>query len=391
MMMAFGINYSFGVFFQPLIAEFGWTRGVTSGAYSIMTFIAGFLGIFAGRLSDKFGSKIIGIVAGLSLGIGFLLLSRINAIWHFYLIHSLILAVGIGSCWPGLVPSIARWFTARRGLMTGIVASGIGFGTLAIPPLADWIISTYDWRTAYMIIGILTLVLLLLFAQFLIRDPAQIGQSPYGEESLTRINISQEIGGMYFKQAISTGHFALLCAIYFCYGYCLHTVMVHIVPHAIDMGIPTASAAGILAIIGGTSIASRILFAGASDKIGVKPSLIMALFMLVISLFWVLSARKMWMLYLFGALFGTAYGGVMSLQALAVAELFGLRAVGVILGTVAFAYTIGAAIGPVISGYMFDIINSYSPVFWVATALAAVAFVLSLLIQMPAKARQASI
>jgi len=387
MTMTFGINYSFGVFFQPLIAEFGWTRGVTSGAYSVMTFIAGFLGIFAGRLNDTFGSKIIGITAGLSLGIGFLLLSRINAIWHFYLIHSLILPVGIGSCWPGLVPSIARWFTAKRGLMTGIVASGIGFGILAIPPLADWIISHYDWRKAYMIIGILTLVLPLLLAQFLKRDPAQIGQFPYGEEGLTRIDKSQEIRGLYFKQAIYTGHFALLCGIYFCYGYCLHTVMIHIVPHAVDMGILTASAAGILAIIGGTSIPSRILIAGASDKIGVKPSLIMALSMLVVSLFWIHSARKLWMLYLFGALFGTAYGGVISLQALAVAELFGLRSVGVILGTITFAYTIGAAVGPVISGYIFDIMKSYNPVFWVAAALAVVALFLSLFVKMPGKAK----
>ena len=387
MTMTFGINYSFGVFFQPLIGEFGWTRGVTSGAYSVMTFIAGFLGIFAGSLNDKFGPKIIGITAGLSLGIGFLLLSRINAIWHFYLIHSLILPVGIGSCWPGLVPSVARWFTVKRGLMTGIVASGIGFGILAIPPLAGWIISHYDWRKAYMIIGILTLVVPVSLAQFLKRDPAQIGQFPYGEEGLTRIDKSQEIRGLYFKQAIYTGHFALLCGIYFCYGYCLHTVMIHIVPHAVDMGILTASAAGILAIIGGTSIPSRILIAGASDKIGVKPSLIMALSMLVVSLFWIHSARKLWMLYLFGALFGTAYGGVISLQALAVAELFGLRSVGVILGTITFAYTIGAAVGPVISGYIFDIMKSYNPVFWVAAALAVVALFLSLFVKMPGKAK----
>lgn len=385
MTMTFGINYSFGVFFQPLIAEFDWTRGVTSGAYSAMTFIAGFLGIFAGRLNDKFGPKIIGIIGGLSLGIGFLLLSWINAIWHFYLIHSLILPVGIGSCWPGLVPSVARWFTAKRGLMTGIVSSGIGCGILAIPPLADWIISHYDWRKAYMGIGIITLLVLLLLAQFLKRDPAQIGQVPYGEDGLTWIDTYQEKGGLYFKQAISTGQFAFLCGIYFCYGYCLHTVMIHIVPHAIDMGIPTASAAGILAIIGGTSIPSRILIAGASDKIGVKPSLIMALFMLVISLVWAQSAGKLWMLYLFGALFGIAYGGVISLQALAVAELFGLRAVGVILGTITFAYTIGAAVGPVISGYLFDIMKSYNPVFWIAAALAVVAFLLSLFIKMPAK------
>lgn len=95
------------------------------------------------------------------------------------------------------------------------------------------------------------------------------------------------------------------------------------------------------------------------------------------------------MLYLFGALFGTAYGGVISLQALAVAELFGLQSVGVILGAITFTYTIGAAVGPVISGYLFDIMKSYNPVFWVAAALALVAFVLSFFIKMPGKTRQA--
>jgi MFS family permease len=384
LMMTFGINYSFGVFFKPLIATFGWDRGTTSGAYSVMTFMAGFLGIFAGKIADQFGPKMIGVCTGLFLGIGFILLSRINTLWHFYLVYTFILAAGVGAVWPGLVPSLARWFVARRGLMTGIMASGIGCGTFAFPPLADWIISAHDWRKAYLFIGSIVLVLIVLISQLLKKDPALVGQTPLGEET-AKEEPSKHAEGLIFGDALRTGPFMLLCIIYFCYGYALHSIMVHIVPHAMDLGLPSTSAAGLLSIIGVISIFSRILIAGLSDRIGVKPALIIVFSILLISLLWVPLADKKWGLQVFGLLFGTSYGGIISLQALAVAELFGLVALGQILGTVVFAYTIGAALGPVATGYLFDITNSYVPGFWGAGTLAVAALILVFRLRLPSE------
>ncbi|MBW1998457.1 MAG: MFS transporter [Deltaproteobacteria bacterium] len=376
MVLTFGINYSFGVFFKPLVTEFGWARGLTSGAYSLMTVMAGFLGIFAGKISDRYGPRIIGVTSGALLGIGFLILSGIQSIGHFYLVHIFILSAGIGAVWPGLVPAIARWFTRRRGLMTGVMASGVGLGTLLVPPIASWIITLYGWRKAYLLIGISTFILALFSSLFLKRDPAQVNLLPYGEDHDAEGGSPVKVE-LPFGAAVRSGVFMLLCAIYFCYGYSLHTVMVHIVPHAIDMGTLPTSASRILGIIGLTSIGSRILIAGASDRMGVRPALLIVFSLLFISLLWVNWANTDLELYVFGFLFGTSYGGIMSLQALAVAEIFGLAAVGQILGAVVFHYTIGASIGPLVTGYVFDLYGSYSPAFWTAATFSGLSLLLT--------------
>ena len=120
------------------------------------------MGIFAGRLSDLFGPKVLGIAIAILLGIGFLLMSQVTTIWQLYVIYGLLISIGIGSAWPVLLSTVSRWFIARRGLMTGIVASGIGIGTMAIPLLATWLITNHEWRLAYVIIGAITFLFILL-------------------------------------------------------------------------------------------------------------------------------------------------------------------------------------------------------------------------------------
>ncbi len=383
MVLTFGINYSFGIFFKPLLAEFGWTRAATSAAYSLALLVSGFLGIFAGRLSDSFGPKIIGILTGVFLCAGLLLLSQTQNLFHFYLFYGVLVAAGIGGCWPGLIPSVAKWFTMRRGLMTGIVASGTGFGIIIIPPLAERFISLYSWRTAYIVIGILTLVFIVLVSLFLKTDPRQIGQSPYGEKEADVESGHAPIGGFSFLEALRTNQFWLLGVIYFAYGYCLHTTMVHIAPHVQDMGFSSATAASILTVIGVPNTISRIVIGTASDRFGVKPSFVIEFLILFISLIWIQVARDLWMLYLFAVIFGIGSGGVIALQALAAAETFGLRSLGVIVGAIAFFYTIGGAIGTLVSGFIFDLTGSYYNAFWITAAIALLSLFLIQLLKRP--------
>ncbi|MBW1800704.1 MAG: MFS transporter [Deltaproteobacteria bacterium] len=381
MMTTYGLMYSFGVFFKPLIEEFGWARANTSGAYSVMTFISGAFGVYAGRLSDRFGPRIIAMVIGVSLCLGCLLLANISKIWQFYLVYALILPLGPGACWPGLIPSIARWFNHRRGLMTGIVASGIGFGIFAVSPLAEWTISAYHWRKAYVIIGVVALILILIIAQFLRRDPYQMGLLPYGENGSLDQHRSRKEEGSNVADAVRTRPFILLIALYSCYGYCFHTYIVHIVPHAIDIGISKSSAAYILAFMGFASLANRAFMGALSDRIGIRSSLVILFSLLIVSQAWTQFSRSLWMLCLSGLLFGTAYGGIMSLQALVVAELFGLRAVGTLIGAVTCSYASGGALGPWISGYLFDVMHSYQSAFVIAYILTGLCFIFSILLK----------
>ncbi len=372
LMTTFGLNYTFGIFFKPLIAEFGWSRAVVSGAYSIMTVVAGISGIVAGKLSDKFGPRIVSTVSGVFLGVGFMLMSLVISVWQAYLVYGLIVAAGTGACWPILMPLVPKWFNVRRGLMSGILSCGVSLGLTTIPPAASWLIYNVGWRTAYVIVGGGALTLIAVSAQFLKPDPRAIGQRPFGQDSLERPTAGSEYGGLDFKDAICTRQFAFVCTAYFCFGFCLHSVMVHIVPHATESGIPATTASSIISLIGLLGMAGRLIAGSTSDRLGVRISLIASFGMLFFAFVWLQFANVLWMFYLFGALFALAYGGVMAMQTLIIADLFGLRSAGALLGGVSFIYTTGGAAGPYVTGYLFDVTNTYNLAYLFTAALSLV-------------------
>ncbi len=376
-MAGWGTYYSYGLFFDSLLNEFGWTRAMTSVAFALSTFLSGFVGIITGRLSDRVGPKAITILCGVCFGVGYLLMSLAHALWQVYLIWGLVLAIGIGGLWAPMISTIARWFVKRRGLMTGIVASGMGIGSIILSPVISQLIQAYGWRAAYISISIIALVAIVVPAQFLKRDPRQIGLAPYGE-IITGPASMPPSRDFTFQQAIRTHQFWLVCVIYFLFGYNQPTIMVHIVPYATGLGISLLDAAGIIAIIGASSVIGRIITGGASDRIRAKSSLLGSLILLLFSLTWLEFADSLPALYIFSIAFGFAWGGMSSLQMLTAAELFGLKALGIIVGVFSFCFCLGGLFGPTITGYLFDLSGSYQQAFLICaiTSLTALISVL---------------
>jgi len=380
-MLAWGIFTTFGVFFNPLLNEFGWTRAMISGASSLCFILFGFVGIIAGRLGDKIGPRIVMTSCGVFLGLGYLLMSQVNAIWQLYLFYGVILGIGLSGMDVIPLSTVARWFVRRRGTMSGIIKVGAGVGILIMLPLASWLISSYGWRTSYVVIGITVLAVIIPAAQFLRRDPRQMGQLPNGDKKASSEHLNSEEGGFSFKEAIHTRQFWMTCAIYFTTIFCAQAILVHIVPHAIELGISAANAANILAVVGGVSILGRTVLGGVADKIGYKLAMTICFLVLVLAFCWLQLARELWMLYLFAIIYGFAHGGFFTLTSPLVAGLFGLSSHGVIFGTVGFGGTIGGAIGGVLSGYIFDITGSYQLAFLVCVALGVTGLILTLLLK----------
>ena len=375
-MFMFGAFYSFGVFFKPVAAEFGWSRAAIAGAFTSMTFLSGIFSIVMGRLNDRLGPRLVLTVGGLFLGVGYLLMSQISAIWQLYLFYGVVIAVGMSVGYVPVVSTVARWFVKRRGLMTGLVVSSIGLGTLIIPPVASLLIISHGWRYSYLVIGIVVLAVIILAAQFMRRDPSTMGQLPYGESKVAQEDSSFKAVGLSLQEAARTVQFWICGAIFLCFNYCIQAIMVHIAPHATELGISTTIAASILGVIGGASIVGRIVAGSAVDKIGNRSTLIVAFSLAVVALFWLQLAKETWMLYLFAASFGFAYGFLPTLQSPMVAELFGLGSHGAILGSLVFAATIGG-IGTVITGHIFDITGSYSQAFLLCAAIAILGLILT--------------
>ena len=381
LVMTWGTVYSFGVFFKPVLTEFGWTRAATSGAYSLFLLLLAFLGIVMGRLNDRFGPRIVLTGCGLVLGSGYLLMSQISAIWQLYLFYGVILAIGASGVYISLASTISRWFIKRRGLMTGIAISGIGVGTMIIPPAANWLITNYGWRASYLVVGTAVLILIISAAQFLRYDPSQMEQLPHGEHPSEPGSVNLKARGFSLQEAIHTEQFWIISAMFFCFAVSIQTILVHIIPHATDMGISAASAANILAVIGGVSAAGRITVGGFADRIGSKLALIAVSILMTAALLWLPTAKELGMFYLFAIAFGFAYGGWATLLSLIPAELFGLGSLGVILGAVHFSVATGEAVGPTLAGVVFDVTGSYQPAFLVSAALSFIAIVLALFLR----------
>ncbi|MFC1867768.1 MFS transporter [Thermodesulfobacteriota bacterium] len=379
----FSTRFVFGVFFKPVLTDFGWTRAMTSFAFSLSMFMEGLIGIAMGGLNDRFGPRIVLSICGALVGLGCLLMSQITAIWQLYLFFGIIMGSGMSGVWVPLTGMVARWFVLKRGIMTGFVLTGAGLGALIAPPLANWLISVYDWRNAFSIMGIPVLVLVILAAQFLRGDPSQMGLMPYGSETGGNPELKSQSNeeGFHLREAVLVRQFWLVMFMLFCFGFCSFLVIVHIVPHATDIRFSAVDAARVLAAIGGITIIGRLFLGNLADKTGSRGVFIIGFIAMTASFFWLVPARELWMLYVFAMVFGFVQGGMGSSESLLVADIFGLRSHGLIYGIIACGFTLGATVGPWLAGYLFDITGSYQSSFVTCAVIGIIGLILTVLIK----------
>jgi MFS family permease len=367
-----GTYVSYGVFFNSLASEFGWSRASISGASSLAFFLMGLFGIFAGRLNDKIGPRNVMSVTGFLFGLGHLFMSRVGTVWQLYLFYGIIIGIGLSSVDVIALSTTARWFVKKRGVMTGIVKIGTGAGQFIIPLIASILITSFGWRTSYFIIGTGVLLSLIAIAQLLRRDPSQILTLPNCDNDISVRQPARAGGeGLTLGEAAHTRQFWTICTVNLSIVFCFLTIMVHIVPHAQDIKISPTIAATVLSTIGGVSMAGRFITGIAIDRIGSKKAMILCFTLLMAGLLWLQIANELWMLYVFAIIYGIAHGGYFTTMSPIVAEFFGLNAHGVLFGIVAFSGTIGGAIGPILAGYIFDITAGYSLAFWLCTLMSA--------------------
>jgi len=379
--MAGGLWAVFGVFFNPLLIEFGWTRAMLSGVVSLRAFLMAIFGIGAGRLTDKFGPRPVVTVCGLFLGLGFFLMSQVTTIWQLYLVYGVITGIGMCSLWVPVLSTVSRWFVKRRVLMTGIVLSGMGLGSMMTPPLATQLIITYGWRPSWTILGVTAMIIIILAAQFVRREPAQVGQLPDGKNEVEAESLDLQAGGLSLGEAVRTMRFWILCAVFSCLWFSSMVIWVHLVVHAIDLGISAINASSILAVMGGVGIVSRILMGSVADRIGYKPTLLIGFALVSASLLWLLTAKELWALYLFAVTFGSGISGLMVLESPLIARLFGLASLSVIFGSIEFVSTIFGVTSPIVAGLIFDITGSYQLAFLISAAVGIIGLILTLLLK----------
>ncbi len=352
--VGFGAMASLSVFLQPMAQAMGWSRtGIATAA--LLNFLCMGAGAFAwGALSDRFGTRAVVLAGGLLLGLGLVTASRAATLGQFQLLFGVLVGVASGSFYAPMTAATARWFTRHRSLAVALVSAGLSVGSTIMAPFARWMITTYDWRTAMLVIGDVVWVVIVPVA-FLVRNPpASPSADVAGPASAAGPDFT--VG-----QALRTPQFAAIALTYFACCATHAGPIFHMVTHAMDQGISAMAAATVLSVAGLASLSGKIVCGLVADRIGAKRVLIGGLVLQAIAVSLYLVTRELAGFYGVAVVFGFAYGGVMPLYAILVREYFGQRIMGTTFGAVALTSTLAMALGPVVGGWLYDALGSY---FW---------------------------
>ena len=170
--VGFGTMLSLAVFLQPISADMGWSRSGVSAAATIDFLAMGFAAFFWGALSDRFGTRIVVLAGSVLLGIGLIGASQATSLWQFQFFFGVLIGIAAGSFYAPMVAVASAWIEHHRSLAVALVSAGMGVAPLTMAPFASWLITTYDWRTAMLVIGIASWALLIP-ASFLVRPAPQ--------------------------------------------------------------------------------------------------------------------------------------------------------------------------------------------------------------------------
>jgi MFS family permease len=302
-------------------------------------------------------------------------------LWEYYLYCTVIIGIGISGTDVVVLSTTARWFVKKRSMLTGVIKMGTGVGMMIMPLLINRLITQYGWRTSFLFLGIMILIVYIAFSQCLVRDPVKLGLTPDGARNNDPLNQTSVEKGLAIRAALRTPQLWTICVAYALLMFSIATVMFHIVPISIDLGISAANAANVLATVGFVSIAGRFVMGTAGDRIGTKSSLVICFLLLLAGLIWLQFSKKLWMLLLFAVVHGFAHGGFFTLISPLLADFFGTRSHGAIFGVLISVSAIGSAVGPVMAGYMFDTTGSYQLVFLFLTGMSIAGLVATSLLK----------
>jgi MFS family permease len=386
--VAYGIQFTFGVFMPAIEADTGWNRASLSLPYSLYVFVYSALGVVTGRYTDRWGPRIVIIVGGGLLGIGIVLMSRVQALWHLYLFLGLIAASGMSAAYVPCNATVVRWFTQKRGLALSITSSGASFGNFLFPPLTAALITAYGWRTTYLLLGLVGTIIICLCASFIVRDPEKVGLQPDGHmpdhhPHPVSAQDKRPAEEWTLASARRTSTFWLLNAIFTLTWLVVFFPMVHIVPFAVDLGIPQIQAAMTISVIGIAGFVGRLLLGPISDRLGRKSALGLCLFFQALAFLGFVGSTGLVSLYAAAAVFGFSYGGATTLFPAIVGDFFGRLAVGAIVGFIFSLAGSTAAFGPVIAGYLHSTTGHYGTAFLLSAALNIAGLLLLVLLKKP--------
>lgn len=384
--LAIGARFTFSIFYVAMLKDFGWSRGETAGAFSLGMIIYALSAPLLGGVIDRLGPRAVFPPGALLLGLGLVLSSRINAIWHLYLLQGFVVSFGIsGMGFTSNTTYISRWFRRYRGTANGIAGAGMGFGLLVLAPTIQYVIETRGWRSAYMIFGMaIPAIMVPLSLIFQKRDPQSMGLNIDGAPEPPRISREAELpsepSGSHaasraeiIRLMLRTPAFLLILPLSMALGFNNNIMLIHSVAHMVDHGYSAMLAATVLGLVNVLRIAGSLLGGWSSDKIGRRNAYLLGVVSNIVGIvFFMQVAPGSAYLYGFLLFYGFGLGSLSPIYGALIADVAPARNLGLLIGITEIAYGVGGGLGPWFAGAMFDRLQSYSLPFTVVLIVTAV-------------------
>jgi MFS family permease len=371
---------AYGVFLPVLAEAFGWSRGAISTAMSINLVLGGVAGLGIGALADRHGPRVLLAPTVALAGAAFALVSTVGALWQLYLFVGVLGGVGMSSFYLLSATTVARWFDERRGLALALVLVGFNLGYVSGGPLAAWLIAKAGWRMAYALLGggcgLVTMLTALTVRLPRPMEAAALRLAPGRPSGQLGAMDAVHEGGITLRHALTDPRQWCLNVAWLLLGGLAFMVAVHIVPFARDQGISLAAASLALTAYGVGSVGGRVAAGAMSDRIGTATTMRIAYVvqaLALLALLWLPSREA-----LFGSLtaFGVGFAAADTMIAKVIPDVFGVRAIGAIMGVLTLGWRSGAALGPAAAGFLYDVSGSYTMPFGAAPGVVLVSWAL---------------
>lgn len=350
--VAIGAMFSLPVFLRPMSQDTGWS---VTGISTAMTI--GFLSMAAasmvwGTLSDRFGPRLVVLSGSVVLAASLALASQAESLAEFQLLFGLLVGAATAAVFAPMMACVTGWFDTQRALAVSLVSAGMGMAPMTIAPVAAWLVSVHDWRTAMLIIAGIAAVVMIP-AALLVRRPPALN----GGQAETASDEPQS--DMTVRQAVRSPQFIILMlANFFCCATHSGPIF-HTVSYAVTCGVPMIAAVSIYSVEGLAGMGGRIAFGILGDKFGAKRVLVFGLLAQAFGVLAYVFVSTLGPFYAVAALVGFIYAGTMPLYAVIIRENFPLRMMGTIIGGTAMAGSLGMSTGPLLGGLIYDHFASY--------------------------------
>ena len=373
----YGAWYSYSVFLVALLREFGWSRSLVAGAFSLFVLVHGVCGPVIGWFLRVAGPRRVILVGACVMVVGLILTAEATKWWHLYVGFGGISAVGMGLAgWVPAVILIRGWFPGNVGTMVGIASAGIGIGIFALVPMAQFLIDWVGWRWAYRVLAALIVGWVLPATLWLIRDPPA-GEAAFASPASRAAPTAPQARSYWtLATAVKGWRFWGLAANYFTGNFVTQMIMIHQVAYLVDHGVPALTAAAVGGASGLVSIVGKIGWGWFSDRTNRELAYSLAFGCLVASMGLLVLAglyRTPFLLYLYAVLIGLGYGVMAPVPPAVASDLYGGPGFSTIFGGLYIATCLGLATGTWSAGKIFDSTGSYAVALWAGLAMAVLA------------------